>query len=481
VSLPPELRNSLPSSIDVQAVRAAARASGSPGSLGGETWLLDLDGQLAVLVRGSIFDPLEPLALASVGQPVELREGGELEVRPAAGPPFVVRPSLFEIERLAALLDQVEGVASLASPPSTTEVPDFGEPRREPDTLTDLDVIDPELEVEAVTALEAGEYQRVVTAASELARQSSPRDREEWSNLVEIVAHLRAGDCVAAYLWTHGVRQVPVTVTNALFGALANALERRDEAALAWAAAGQLLVDQSGSTRRSQIEARLDRDGPTLAREVASRARSFFSGPAEAGDRLAQRGLAHALMELDEIDTALTWIRRATKAERYDFDARMLETQILALRSIETNDDRELLASLQKVGDDFPDRPEPLVALADRVEFDDPDWAITSLRKAQDREFNQFVLITLVELLEQNGRHHEVIREIEHAFADGDSVAIVAAQLREKLAAVQAKLGVGALAPTTPSSPEPAARASVVAIAIGVVLIAAALALALAL
>jgi hypothetical protein len=472
VSVPPELRDSLPSSIDAHAVRAAARASGSPGSLGGETWLLDIDGKLAVLVRASIFDPLEPLALASDGQPVELREGGELEVRPAAGSSFVVRPSMFEIERLTALLGQVKGVAAPGAAP--------GESHRDPDTLTDLDVIDPELEAEAISALEAGDHDRVLAAASELARQSNARDREEWSNLVEIITHLRAGDCVAAYLWTHGVRRIPAAVTDALFGSLAELLERRNEPALAWAAAGQLLLDPSGPTRRSQIETRLDADGPTLAHEVSSRARSFFAGPAAAGDRLAQRGLAHALLELDELDEALTWIRRATAAERYDFDARMLETQILALRSIETNDDRELRAALLKVADDFPERPEPLINLAERVEFDDPEWAIESLRKAQDREFNQFVLLTLLELLEQNGRHHEVIREIEHAFADGDSVALVADQLREKLAAAQAKLS-GALAPASTQSPAVAARGSVLAIAIAVVLIAALLAMALAL
>jgi hypothetical protein len=152
-------------------------------------------------------------------------------------------------------------------------------------------------------------------------------------------------------------------------------------------------------------------------------------------------------MELDEIDAALTWIRRATAAERFDFEARMLETRILALRAIETHDQRELLATLQKVADDFHDRPEPLVDLADHVEFDDPPWAIESLRKAQERCFDEFVVLDLVELLESSGRHGEAMRELEQALADPDTVALVEDQLREKLAAVRARF---ALSPAGP-------------------------------
>lgn len=487
MSVPAELRASLPTSIDVDVVRAAVRASGSPGSFGGETWLLDLGGKLAVLVRASIFDPLEPVALADLAQPVELRGRTELEVRPAAGPSFVTRPSLLEFEAITALLAAVDGVATLepAPPTSTTSTtldePHYGEPPApalEPVTLTDLDAIDPILEAEVVAALEAGEYDRTLAAAGELARQSHPRERDQWSDLIELVTKLRAGDHVAAYLWSRGVRQIPASANDALLGRLSNALEQRDEPTLAWAAAGQLLLDESGSDRRARIERRLDRDGPTLAREVSTRARSFFAKPAEAGDRLAQRGLARALLELDELDAALTWIRRATAAERFDFHARMLETEILALRAIETDDPRELRASLQKVADDFHDRPEPLVDLAEHVEYDDPDWAIELLRKAQAREYDEFVLLDLVELLEHTGRHAELVSEIERAFADPDAVALVEDQLREKLLAAQARLHAGPLAPTDKQpAPELAARSGVGVIVIAVLLVVLALAL----
>jgi hypothetical protein len=156
----------------------------------------------------------------------------------------------------------------------------------------------------------------------------------------------------------------------------------------------------------------------------------------------------------------------------------MLETQILALRAIEISDDRELLAAWQKVADDFHDRPEPLVALADHVEYDDPAWAIESLRKAQAREFNEFVLLNLIELLEQNGKHDQVIHEIEHAFADPDSVELVADQLSEKLAAAQAKRRGGAVAVHGKQPPQTLAKpASVGVIAVAVLLIVLALAL----
>ncbi|MFO7563720.1 MAG: hypothetical protein R6X02_13835 [Enhygromyxa sp.] len=337
------------------------------------------------------------------------------------------------------------------------ELPEQGEPlepRPEPVTLTDLDVIDPILEAEVVAAIEAGEHRRTLAAARELARQSTPRERDEWNDLAELVALLQAGDCVAAYLWTRGVRRVPAAVADVLFAHLSEALERRGELALAWAAAGQLLLDESGPDRRARIEAKLDRGGPSLASEVSSRARDFFVGPAQAGDRLAQRGLARALTELDELADALTWIRRALTAERFDFDARMLETEILALRAIELDDKRELFAALLKAADDFHDRPEPLVDLAEYVQYDDPEWAIEHLRQAQEREYDEFALLTLLDLLDQTQRHEQIIREIEQALADPDAVTLVEDQLRARLSAAQTKLaGGGALAPAKTHPP----------------------------
>lgn len=460
VTVPAELRTSLPSSIAIDEVRAAVRSPGSPDSLGGETWLLDVDGKLAVLVRSSIFDPLEPIALA---HPVELRERNELEIRPTDREPFIVRPSPFERDAIAELLATVDGVASLSKPEPTTQPNQPAiEPIGEPITLTDLDSIDPELEVEVVAALEAGEYDRVLAAARALAQQSRPRERDCWHDLIELLTPLRANDWTAAYLLTRGVRQVPTEIADALFATLSDVLERRDQLVLAWAAAGELLLDESGPERRARLEARLDRDEPTLTREVASQARDFFSGPAAAGDRLAQRGLAGALLELDQLDEALTWIRRAIAAERFDFEARMLEAQILSLQAIERQDPRELTATLLKISDDFHDRPEPLVVLADQVEFDDPAWAIDCLREAQQREFDEFVLLSLIELLESVGRHDELLREIEQALANPDSVVLVANQLHHKQ---RAALAVLQGQPPVAARPQPPAARPVVLVA----------------
>lgn len=450
--LPAELRASLPSSIDADAIRRAVRASGSPGSLGGETWLLDVGGKLAVLVRESIFDPLEPVELSAIARPVALRDRSELEIFPAASSPFVVRPSPLESDTLAALLDEVEGHARVPEQP------------RESVTLPDLDAIDPILEAEVIAALQAGEYARAAESARELGRQSSPRERDEWHDLVELLALLQAGDPVAAYLWAHGVRCGPATTDDALFGRLIEELERCNEPVLAWAAADRLLFDDSAPQRRARIEAQLDRPSQSLAREVSRRAREFFRGPAEAGDRLAQRGLAHALMEIDELDEALDWIRRAIRAERFDFAARMLETEILE-RASENHDNRELFAALQEAAEDFHDRPEPLVELADRVRKDDPERALELLRKALERDYDPFILLTLVDVLERTGRREQVIREIELALTDLDAVALVKDELRERLSAARAGLTFVPARAETPAPVAPAINVVMIAVA----------------
>ncbi len=501
MSLPSELRSSLPPSIDPEQVRAALRSPGARGSLGGETWVLDVEGRLAVLARTSIFDPLEPIVLAEGPAAVELRAGPELEIRPAEGAAFVVRPSLFEVEALAALLAGVEGRVAFtpAAEPSAAEFtpPEpardepvtfelaaveptpassgRAEPRRDGTTLADLDVIDPDLESEAGEALAAGEYERTITAAGRLAQQSSPRERDEWFDLVEVVELMQAGDWVPAYLWTRGVREVPAQVMDELFGRLRHELERVDEPELAWAALGNRLSE--APDQRARLEAFLGRDGPTINREVAARARDFFTPLAEADDRLAQRGLARALLDLDELDAALTWIRRSLAHERFDFRARMLETQILALLAIGRSDDRELIAALQKAADDFDDRPEPLVDLADHVEYEDPAWAIELLRKALDREFDEFALLNLVELLDQSGRQGELIQEIEQAFTDPESIALVKDQLRDKLDAARRRFALSPTGDATPPAPAAAAQPNVaVAVLVALAVLAVALA-----
>lgn len=467
-----ELRTALPSSIDPKAVRAAVRAPGSPGSLGGETWLLDLNGGLAAVYRSSIFDVLEPLVLAELAEPVALGKANELEIHRANGESFTVRPPLFEIDVVKALLAGVDGLArsgtlhEVAEPSRAEAKAKPVEPGAlldssvQPITLIDHDVIDPPCEAEISAVIAAGEYSRADAAVAKIAEQGNLRERDEWTDLLELITSLRVGEFVAAYLWTRGVRRVPAGVHDALLARISIELELADEPILAWAAAGDGLVDDPATaSRRAAFEARLGLDGPALDREVSERARRFFSDAAKADDRLAQRGLAHACLELDELDEALTWVRRAIAAEPFDFEARMLEAQILGLVAIETEDDSELIAALREVAKHFHDRPEPLVELAERLEFDDPDLAIDCLGQALEREFDEHVLLTLIELFETNGRWDPLIAKAEAALTDPSAIANVEDRLRAKLSHARSQLRVHD--PGWTSSPDPQAASEV--------------------
>ena len=410
------------------------------------------------------FDPLTPIELRVGARPVELHDGPKIEVHPANGPAFVVRPAPFELTAVTALLASVDGVAELAGPTATEEDDGFDwftpsespEPKREI-TLNDLDPLDPQVEADAIEALAAGDYERALAAAWAMARQSNPDEREQWNDLAEVVTVLRAGDRAAALLWARTVRQIPDPASDALYRRLAHELERHNELVLAWSAADQL-VDPAGLDQCARLEAQLERDAGSLGPELAVRAQEFFRVGARAGDPLAQRGLAQACMELDQLDDALDWVRRAIAGAPLDFTSRMLETEILG----ERDDDRAQVAALRKAAADFPTRPEPLVDLADHLEFDQPSEAIALLREAQTRRFDEFTLVDLVDLLAANGRHGDVVHEIEDAFRDPDSIPLVVDDLREKLASARATLGLRTkpVARAPIASPGPAAPAA---------------------
>lgn len=85
MSLPDELLSSLPAEFTRDSIRAAVRVAGSKGSFGGETWFLAHDGGLALLGRGSIFDALEPVALAPEASPVTTTSDGFTTTQRAPG------------------------------------------------------------------------------------------------------------------------------------------------------------------------------------------------------------------------------------------------------------------------------------------------------------------------------------------------------------------------------------------------------------
>ena len=466
VTVPSELRSALPATLAPERVRAAVRAPGSPGSLGGETWLLDVDGALAVLTRSSIFDDLAPVALAESG-PVEQR-GAEVEVRPADGAAFVVRPGVFEVDATTRLLAGVEGLASVSGPTGAREpapAPVWSPPieasasfepaaEPEPSVAVDFEPGEPEVdgarpsgfeetpEEQLVDAIAASRDDEALALARTLARREAQPER--WHDLVAVLELIRAGDRVAALMWSLDVRQLPVDVHDAVLLRLAGAFEG-PEPLLAWAALRELIDDEPGEARRAALVARLGSDEATLRRTLAERAREFFRGSAEAGDPLAQRGLAHALFDLDELAGARQWIARIKARDPLDYPTRELELDVLALEAITDHDDRELVRAYEAMISDFSDRAGPLVRLADHLEYDDPVRAIDCLRRAQALEFDELVLRDLIELLTSSKRYAEVIREAEAALTGphaDELLDFVRDDLRARLRDARVALGV---------------------------------------
>lgn len=331
-------------------------------------------------------------------------------------------------------------------------------------TLADLDVLDPDRELDVHAALKAGDLHQAKLAAHELAAQTTGRERDEWSDLVAVLELMEAADHVAAGLWTQAVRRIPGSVRDAVFTELSAKLEAADEPGLAWAAAGQQLDEGRVLARRAQLEAALGLDARALTHACARRSQALFANPAAAGDHLAQRGLAHALLAADEPHEALTWIRWAT-ADRFDFAARMLEVQILRILARETQAEGELLEALHGATQDFGDRPEPLLELADHVERDDPSLAIDCLGKALELEFDEFVFMERIELLEANGRYLEALEELHAVLANPDAVSALKDQLRDKLAAGEARMGVDA------KRPQRSPRAAVLMIVLAILVV----------
>lgn len=449
MSLPSDLVAALPASLTASRVRAAIRAPGSPNSYGGESWLLELDDGLAVVFRTSIFDSLEWLALATDHEDepaIGLTSDGfssRLKIRSASGSAFELRPASSDVAAVTALLERVRGLAvdpSLASEPSeATPEPELPEPPRSVASSTSpaaaLELLPGELEPPApraqlinlravsdqpdpetllAQALERGDFRSAELAARNTSSSSEPEALADLITLLELAA---AGSLVPAYLWTRGVKHPPAGPADDFFTALAAALERDDEPTLAWSAWEEVLDEQVSSAARGRLERSLGRSGPTIAREVAERARAWFTKQlADTPNQLdAMRGLARAHTDLDELSEAHRWVRAAIEIEPMHFDTRMQEAQILTLLEIETGDTRPLLTTLNKIADDFPTRTEPLLDLAGHVEFDDPTLAITCLQRALEREFNTHTATSLVELYAATGRHMDVIMLTERS------------------------------------------------------------------
>jgi tetratricopeptide (TPR) repeat protein len=456
VSVPAELSSSLPPTLDPTRIRAAVRGSGSPGTLGGETWIVDVDGALAVLTRRSIFDPLQPISLAAEA-PLVQRER-ELEVRPAIGEPFVVRPSFFEIEAVTQLLAGVAGLADTATPATAAAAAPtpVGGAVTTRSVLGPLDSSAPARSragaqagagVEQVAALIA---QDASADALALARrqldQTSGDAADRWRDLVRALERLDAGELVDALVWARASVELPDGVNDSFYLRLATALEHAGEPLLAWAALEEMHDGAPGAAQRARLDSQLP-DDEIRWLELERRVRDRLLGPAQDDDPWAQRALAQALLRLDELGPALMWIRRARHGDPHDVFARELELEILRQRLIDDaddHDDRPLLAAIDSFTADFPDAALPWTVRAEHHQYDDPPRAIEALREALRREFSALALRDLAELLASQGRHRELVRTVEDAFANhADELAeydFVTRELHAKLGVAQAAL-----------------------------------------
>lgn len=468
--VPAALRSSLPAELSPEAVRAAVRSPGSRGSFSGETWLVELDGGLAVLGRGSVFDALEWIELADDGQPavVVVPDGftTKLQVRCADGHSFELRPGTREAEAALALLDrasgvaprprmsteEAEGVPSPVPPPSASAEP-VAPPQSRlepgpswPAQSSSSPSAEPDAGLDALCrALRERDFETAAPLARALATDP-PGSRQHWAALVETIDRLRSGEAARAYLWTRGAVSIPGEVDEDLFTGLARELEACDEPVLAWDACSELIDDEVSGSLRARIESELGRDGPSLAREVAERARDMFEAllESEPDEPVLMRALAKAYLDLDELDEALRRVRAALARDASDYETRVLETRILALQAIELDDDQAYVEALEAVAADFPDAAEPLVDLADHHEFDAPHLAIRYLQQALEREHDELTLIALAELYEANQRWSNLVELLGQALArpDADAYYFDVESHRERLARAERALSL---------------------------------------
>ncbi|WP_146157542.1 tetratricopeptide repeat protein [Enhygromyxa salina] len=477
MSLPSELLTALPASLPPSRVRAAFRSPGSPGSLGGESWLLELDDGLAMLCRSSIFDSLEWLALADDGAPaVQLSSNGftsTLEVRCADGTQLTLRPSSTGAEAVTALLERVQ---NLAAAPGSTPDP---APTSQTSAAVLLDSSPSELEPPTESpapepsgsldhlngSLARGDFRSAELAARQTSSASEPEAHADLVALLELAA---AGELAAAYLWTRGARRPPARHHHALFAALASALERDDEPTLAWSAWERIDDDRRGSEARGRIERALGRTGPTIAREVAERARTWFNDQLAADPEQvdALRGLAHAHTDLDELEAARRWVDAALAKDPHHFDTRMHAVQILALLELETGDGNARVGALQAIATDFPTRAEPLLELADHVEFDDPTLAIQCLVRALEREFTGSTAVALVDLYAATKRYGDVMTVATQALKTDQLDAREREHLQRQLEQAQVATGLRTDGELTQLPPQRSRGAAVVVLVI---------------
>ena len=120
----------------------------------------------------------------------------------------------------------------------------------------------------------------------------------------------------------------------------------------------------------------------------------------------------------------------------------MQEAHILSLIEIETEDSRPLIAALTNTAEKFPERAEPLIELADHVEFDDPASAIQYLERALEREFDGFTVTSLLDLYVATKRHGNVIALAERSLKSGELDAEEREQAQEQLHQARTALAV---------------------------------------
>ena len=448
MSLPSELQSALPDSIAPERVRAAVRAPGSKGSFGGETWIVELDVGLAVLGRTSIFDALEWVELADDGEPaVRVRADGfmaKVAVRCADGEVFELQPSSLDRGTIEELLVRATGLAPrpdsaapgpIAAPPS----PVVSVAALAPAELAPADPVPGAVGLDAVAeSLARGEF------SDALARARALVGLDNHADLVATLELTAAGDLAGAYLWTRGARQMPFELDEVMTLAFATGLREAGEPKLAWSAWEDLDDEQRSGPSRVRIEHELGCDGPSIARDVAERARRFFAEAHDARPRDPGplRGLAEASLALDELADALRWVRQALALDRSHFDTRMQEALVLTSLAIESEDGDELTEALLGVARDFPDRAEPLVDLADFVEYDDPLLAIRCLKQALERDYDEFTVHSLADLLAAQGRHSDVLELLEDALRRPQTQAWDRGELERRRDQARARFGL---------------------------------------
>jgi len=437
VAIPYALHDLLPASLKAEQVLTALRCSGSIGTTGGETWLLELDAGCLVLTRSSLLDPLARVELATE-QPLELlRESYEtrLRVRPRAGEPFEVRPSLLEVDPLAALLAragtkvaalaEAEPAAAPAAAPivAASSKPSPIVPARAAGhasaSVPSIDAAD--LLERVANALSENAFADAARLARELAeavRDDENGEAEEWAESATVLELMGRGQPVNAFMQAYAI-DLPSDLHDRLCVVLSAELERQREPLLACATLDWIWDSSLAEHELDRLTRELD---PSLAessherdRAVAERVVEHFRAGAEAGDLRALRTSSQALIDLGRLDEAYARLREAIARAPDDFGTRFAEVDLL--EELNLHDQRQAL--LERLCEEFPNEAEPAERLAYELAEESGDTPETLAKAshfyalALEREFEESRVLDAAKLLERRGLDSEAVALLE--------------------------------------------------------------------